>query len=289
MKSVLALLVALLGISQAFASEIVGGYPAQRGRYPWMVGMLNSERGRPYCGGTLISPKIVYTAAHCPSPSYVSVGCLNINDNCERIRTSGSRQHPGYRSRPTPQNDFRFVFLREASAQQTMPYIADKSWSGFGGGIPIAVIGWGTTRSGGSTSPDLLETIVDSTTNEFCDDAYSRRGLSIDDSMICGARPGRDACQGDSGGPLFVQCANNADVLVGVVSWGIGCAEPDYPGVYGRVSDGDDFLKDVLADQGVTLPRPPPMSAKCSGLGFEIPEFAEVETPESTCYLGIFC
>jgi trypsin len=68
--------------------------------------------------------------------------------------------------------------------------------------------------------------------HEECNKAYEDYG-GITDNMICAAAPGggKDACQGDSGGPLAV-----SGVLVGIVSWGIGCALPDYPGVYSNVA-----------------------------------------------------
>lgn len=101
----------------------------------------------------------------------------------------------------------------------------------------LTTIGFGTTSSGGSVSSRLLEATVDYVSNTECATAYSGTGTIVDDSQICGASPGKDACQGDSGGPFIVKCANEEDTLVGVVSWGIGCASPDFPGVYGRVSN----------------------------------------------------
>jgi len=58
--------------------------------------------------------------------------------------------------------------------------------------------------------------------------------------MLCAASPGKDACQGDSGGPLYDAKKN---VLIGIVSWGIGCANPNYPGVYARISEAIDWIE----------------------------------------------
>ncbi len=67
-----------------------------------------------------------------------------------------------------------------------------------------------------------------------CDCLEAYYGTRIDSSMMCASDPGQDACQGDSGGPLYDK---ENDLLVGVVSWGFGCASPQFPGVYARIAD----------------------------------------------------
>ena len=88
---------------------------------------------------------------------------------------------------------------------------------------------------GGSATNDLQYVRVPAITNGECNSAY---GGSITDTMLCAGYPnvgGKDACQGDSGGPFVCNDNGNA-VIAGVVSWGIGCALPNYPGVYARVT-----------------------------------------------------
>merc|ERR1712156_301924 len=95
-------------------------------------------------------------------------------------------------------------------------------------------------------------------TNKLCKKRYSSTPYDVTDSMICAAAPGKDACQGDSGGPLV--CNNDGHAVVaGVVSWGIGCAEPDYPGVYARVTHVLSWINDNLdgSEGGETLPTQP--------------------------------
>jgi secreted trypsin-like serine protease len=95
------------------------------------------------------------------------------------------------------------------------------------------VTGWGTLSSGSTSLPSQLQVVtVPIVSHEECNKAYEEYG-GITDNMICAAVPGggKDACQGDSGGPLAV-----GGQLVGIVSWGIGCALPDYPGVYSNVA-----------------------------------------------------
>lgn len=100
------------------------------------------------------------------------------------------------------------------------------------------VSGWGTTSEGG-TSPDILQYVeIETISDAKCRNAYGAN--EIDDSMICAeaSEGGKDACQGDSGGPLA--CGNS---LTGIVSWGYGCARPNYPGVYTEVAYFKDWIE----------------------------------------------
>ena len=103
--------------------------------------------------------------------------------------------------------------------------------------------GWGTLQSGGGSLPTNLRYVqVPAITNAQCNNAY---GGSITNSMICAGYPGeggKDACQGDSGGP-FVCNENGNAIIAGVVSWGFGCADANYPGVYARTSLVVDWIQ----------------------------------------------
>ena len=81
--------------------------------------------------------------------------------------------------------------------------------------------------------------------NAECEASYSEPSdpEPITDDMLCAASPGKDACQGDSGGPLYDATEN---MLIGITSWGEGCAEPGYPGVKARVSKGVRFFNYCL-------------------------------------------
>jgi trypsin len=118
---------------------------------------------------------------------------------------------------------------------QTIPLALTKPAAG----VSSVVSGWGTLSSGSSSLPTQLQAVtVDIVSDAACDSAYASYG-GITENMICAAVPGggKDACQGDSGGPLAVN-----GVLVGLVSWGVGCAEASYPGVYSNVASLRDFV-----------------------------------------------
>ena len=103
------------------------------------------------------------------------------------------------------------------------------------------ITGWGTTSAGGDAADVLQKVVVPIVTDAECRAAYGES--DIDDSMICAGLPegGKDSCQGDSGGPMMCDLSG-AMYQCGIVSWGRGCAEPGYPGVYAEVSYFVDWI-----------------------------------------------
>jgi hypothetical protein len=96
-------------------------------------------------------------------------------------------------------------------------------------------------------------------------------------SIMCAADPGQDSCQGDSGGPLF---DSDSNTLVGVVSWGIGCADARYPGVYSRISNQwDAWIKPTICANN-SNPKPD----FCGSNPAPSPVSAPVAPPSAECY-----
>ena len=118
-------------------------------------------------------------------------------------------------------------------------------------GTELTVLGLGLDESG-SVPEQLLDTTVEAFSDDACLAVYGtlQAGGVDPDYMFCAGVPdvgGRDSCQGDSGGPI-VKREDNVHILTGIVSWGIGCAEPGYPGVYARVSAAYDWIRSVVCD-----------------------------------------
>lgn len=134
------------------------------------------------------------------------------------------------------ENDISILVLAENVANYN-PIDALDSDGGYHDnvGTDMTVAGWGATSEGGSGPDAPLRVAVPIVSHSQCNTWYGAGSITND--MICAGlqEGGKDSCQGDSGGPLFYISGNQA-TLVGVVSWGIGCAREDQPGVYAEVA-----------------------------------------------------
>lgn len=233
----------LQGTTQS--QSIVGGVEVERNRYPYQVALIDST-GSLVCGGSLVDKDWVLSAAHCQGyASQVLIGSHDLTDGSEdreEIEIACETAHPAYNFW-TLNNDYMMVNLKQSS--QFSPVTLDMGSANLVSDTDLTVMGWGTTEYGGNISPVLLEAETDYVTNSKCNSYYSG---DITSNMMCAARDGIDSCQGDSGGPLIIKGADASDdVQVGIVSWGIGCADPNYPGVYARVSEKIDWINDQIS------------------------------------------
>ncbi|MCK2242543.1 MULTISPECIES: trypsin-like serine protease [unclassified Crossiella] len=212
---------------------IVGGTAATTQQYPWTVALLLD--GTQWCGGTLAAPNKVVTAAHCTSGKAVSR--WQIVAGRTDLRTSEGHtakvtkvwQHPNYRS-VTQGDDVAVMTLDRNLNYTTLPLAKSTDSALYQAGTQARALGWGDTTGNGDYSDTLRQVVVPLTSDQTCSTAYSEYKNA---SMVCAGFPqgGKDTCQADSGGPLVV-----SGKLVGITSWGEGCAQAGKPGVYARVS-----------------------------------------------------
>mmetsp|Transcript_5611 Transcript_5611/g.11798 ORF Transcript_5611/g.11798 Transcript_5611/m.11798 type:complete len:324 (-) Transcript_5611:415-1386(-) len=250
-------------------NRIVNGTEAEIGRYDYFA---RNEGGN--CGGFLISPNIVLTAAHCnENPDLqvwkkgenVVVGSYNFNDQQgtgpDFIEIKEVIIHPEYFQL---NNDYMLVVLQSDSSFQ--PVIIPENDDFLEPGDQVYAIGMGIIYTGGPFSDPLLEVGLNYIENDECNPFY---GGYITDNMMCTFTQFKDACQGDSGGPLIKRGVNaEDDVVVGITSFGFGCAT-EYPGVFARVSSKYDWIKTNVEENG----------GKLASLKTPLPSLSPSETP----------
>lgn len=225
-----------------FEQKIVGGVPTVKGELPFQVS-LQSAYNSHFCGGSLIKPNWVLTAAHCVQGSSASsmkivVGLHNQKDTAGTETFSAKKiiAHPKY-NRSTLDYDYALIQLNGDSQFRTIDLNRveiDISADPFN----VWTSGWGTTSEGSYALPNILNKVeVPLVTKDACNASNVYDG-DVTDRMICAGYPqgGKDSCQGDSGGPLFVQQTGGDFTLIGIVSWGEGCARPNKYGVYAKVN-----------------------------------------------------
>ncbi|RGP78819.1 trypsin [Fusarium longipes] len=223
--------------------NIVGGTSATVAEFPFIVSITNN--GGPWCGGALINANTVLTASHCvqgrsASAFQIRAGSTSRTSGGTTSRVSSIKMHPSF-SGSTLDSDVALLKLSTsipASGSISYARLA-ASGSDPAAGASLTVAGWGATSQGGSTTPvNLLKVTVPVVSRASCRASYGTS--SITNNMFCAGftQGGKDACQGDSGGPIV----DTSNTVVGVVSWGEGCAQAGYPGVYARVGSLRSFI-----------------------------------------------
>lgn len=260
--TVLAVCAASMAVFASPSSAVVGGSDAAPGEFPSVAEIVFGPFG---CTGTLIDSTHVLTAGHCGSATGAAVASpigwptpliivwigSNKTGEGERVPVSKVTVSPEYLGL-TSRNDLSILTLSRPSVHAPTKVAGAAERSIWNPGVLATIAGWGNTSSDGAEYPETLQKAqVPITTDEYCESAYSDEdGWDFDPAtMVCAGYPegGVDTCQGDSGGPLFAPAADGSRRVVGVTSWGNGCAEEGYPGVYARVAEPalSDWVRSV--------------------------------------------
>ncbi|MEW1550026.1 S1 family peptidase [Streptomyces tsukubensis] len=233
-------------------SVVVGGFPVRVSETPWVVALASRDRfggtrAGQFCGGVVIAPTKVMTAAHCLSRTVLGGEVGQVRDlrviagrteltasDGQEIAVSESWVSPAYNPR-TNSSDLAVLTLAEALPDSRVIRVAAEGDEAYVPGTAATVFGWGDTEGNGSYATALRAADVTVLADRNCQTAYpgGLGGRYDASTMLCAGDPrgGHDACQGDSGGPLVAR-----GKLIGLVSWGSGCGRADSPGVYTRVS-----------------------------------------------------
>ncbi|MGW5867925.1 S1 family peptidase [Streptomyces sp. NPDC055239] len=233
-------------------SIVIGGSPVRVADNPWVVALSSRDRfggtrSGQFCGGVVVGPTTVLTAAHCMGEEVLGVPLRKMSDlkviaGRDDLSTSAGREIPVREASVDPEydsssnsGDVAVLSLASPLPKSYAISMAGEGDSAYEPGTRAAVFGWGDTTGAGDYANTLRSAPVRVLPDSTCGKAYpgSSDGTYEAASMLCAGEVegGRDACQGDSGGPLVAHGR-----LIGLVSWGSGCGQAGSPGVYTRIS-----------------------------------------------------
>jgi len=265
--------------NDAILSRVIGGTIVDIGQYPFFARATANNNVNEWggCGGSLVSPSFVITAAHCidnntlKSGGYV-VGSLCYgngdpnNNNCGQSPSEYRRADfvwtdPQHNKKS---DDYDYALVRLATPVTNIQPVVMNTQSRIpDGGEDVIGMGFGSTTNSenGNPSLKLLEVTIDAYTNADCIDIWGDN--TITEQMVCAVRLGKDTCNGDSGGPLITK--SKPHKLLGISSFGGDqCADLSAPGVYARVSARYKTLKKVICEN---TPMSHPKASFCQGVG----------------------
>lgn len=249
------------------AQRIVNGSDATAGEWGFLAQLEVDDpvSGSWMCGASLVDSEWLVTAAHCVYDSgtvvdpdtvtvilgtYDAYGAGGDTYSVDRIIV-----HADYDA-ATSDSDVALLHLSSAATLDgtdvtTIDIVESGDPNGYTAiGTPVWTAGWGTLSSGGANPDTLQEVEVEVVDEDDPDVDYSSTDITA--NMMLAGEPGtwsKDSCQGDSGGPL-IYWSGVTKVLVGVTSWGIGCADDGYPGVYTRLSRFASWIAGYVTGSG---------------------------------------
>ena len=243
--------------------RIVGGEESLPGEWPFMVALIRAghdpEAGQ-FCGGSLVAARWVLTAAHCvidraPDDIELIIGAHDLASADDAIfaNVTNIEVHPDFDDGAPFDSDLALLELQQAVDWPSLQSLDAISMDQLSPGTSLTVAGWGNRSSSGQDFSPLLHHVhVPLVDDGVCQASYDDISVAITDRMLCAGfqSGGKDACSGDSGGPLMVN-ANGGWRQVGIVSFGEGCALPDFYGVYTKVADFQSWLRGHT--EGVTI------------------------------------
>ncbi|CBY15051.1 unnamed protein product [Oikopleura dioica] len=247
-------------------TKIVGGVESIPHSWNFIVSLQWDGH---FCGGSILNENWVLTAAHCCEDGMegtdVVVGIHGLNDEGQVRSVHHAVNHPRYGEDDSMAGDICLVHFMEPLELDGMnanvaclPEMMDGMK--LGGEMPMQdcfVAGWGALQQGGGSPNELQSLRVPIIDSDICTMPSIYGGDIIPEWEICAGylEGGKDSCQGDSGGPLV--CVKDGEpVQIGVVSWGIGCAQPDQPGVYASVAKALPWIESVILDITTTSKEP---------------------------------
>ncbi|XP_075984541.1 trypsin, alkaline C-like [Anticarsia gemmatalis] len=259
MAAIFILALALFAGSAEAVFRIVGGQPTVIDRYPSIV-QLDSQNPMSgvwsqSCAANILNVRYVLTAAHCvdgplytPARRRIRVGSTFRNRGGRLINIQRAINHPTWRSLGYD-GDISVVSLRQDIAYSNFarPGVIINQGATLRDGLPVVHAGWGAIFQNGPGSAELRDVTIYTVNTALCRQRYASLPIPgiVTDNMICAGLldvGGADACQGDSGGPLYWRDQSLGDVIVGVVSWGEGCANATYPGISTAVSSYTNWI-----------------------------------------------
>lgn len=244
------------GLTTKQFTKITEGRQAKFDEWPWMAVIIKYSYPNVHCGGVLITPRQILTAAHCihklsPNDFFVRLGEYDFqiqNETRSRdMRVVRVIPHIDY-DPYTYENDIALLHVAQSALFNSyiwpvcLPPIGE-NWENWNG----VITGWGSQYFGGPLSNILMEVSVPIWNLQDCKSVFVER---IFDTMLCAGalEGGIDSCQGDSGGPLLAQLPNKRWVVIGIVSWGLRCGEKNRPGLYTRI---DKYLLWIMQNSNI--------------------------------------